>query len=94
MAADALAVFEGDVLLDGWLEATGVLFWAITLTVPELIATQSSWLYTVAPEITMLLLSEMSKPSVLCPPLFLSPARLSMVILVRVRLLQLLMLNT
>lgn len=48
-------------------------------TVPELTATQSSWLYTLAPLIITFELEPISKPSVLWPPP-LSPALLSIVI--------------
>jgi hypothetical protein len=55
------------------------------LTVLELMARQSSWFLTLAPEIVTPVLSPMSKASVLWPKLWVSPAELSMVIRSRVR---------
>lgn len=64
---------------DGLIAASVLLQWLdIRHTVPEFIATQSSWLYTLAPVITTLVLDPMSKPSVLWPPSE-SPAESSIV---------------
>lgn len=53
--------------------------YGIKRTVPELMATQSSWLYTVAPVMVIWSLSPISNASVLWPRLPASPARPSMV---------------
>lgn len=53
------------------------------LTTPELIATQSSWLYTFAPLIVTPVLDPISNPSVFAPRE--SPADPSIVIPVKVR---------
>lgn len=55
------------------------------LTVPELTAKQSSWFFTLAPEIIIFVLEPTSKASVLCPNAPVSPAELSMVTSVIVR---------
>lgn len=57
-------------------------------------ARQSSWFLTFAPEMVTLSLSPTSKASVLCPSAPLSPALLSMVIPLKVRVLAPSMLNT
>jgi hypothetical protein len=55
------------------------------IVVPELIAKQSSWFFTTAPEIVISEEEPISKPSVLWPREPVSPAESSMVMSVKVR---------
>jgi hypothetical protein len=91
MSARADAICESDALFKELDDIVGR--GGRGLTVPELIARQSSWFLTFAPVMTMLELLPTSKASVLWPPKV-SPAKLSMVIPLIVKPLALLIENT